>query len=38
MDLSSMTVVVVLMVEFSHGQGFAKPYTRKRGGGGGGCG
>ena len=30
MDLSSTTVVVVLMVEFSVGQGFAKPCKRER--------
>ena len=30
MDLSSTTVVVVLMVEISHGQGFAKSCKRER--------
>ena len=30
MDLSSTTVVVVLMVEISHGKGFAKPCERER--------
>ena len=30
MDLSSTMVVVVLMVEISNGQGFAKPCKRER--------